>query len=155
MKGFDPMSIPQTVSHRKPRASLVTVFVETFHRPEGTRYAVARHSGVDSIRYDEPDYASEFAAYVAAVAVSVRLGARLNAPDAMKQRLIAYFVKRGKLRFMNDEPRAYCANKFERMGYDHAEAEFMAVLDEADHGIVDYAPITVYPGEYGYSGVAA
>jgi hypothetical protein len=126
-----------------------TVFVTVRRYPEHSVYMVARRNGATTI-YGETEYKAEFAAYVAAVALSVELCAHLEAPDEMKRRLVAYFIKRGKLRFMNDEPRAYCANKFERMGYDHAEAEFMAVLDEADHGIVDYAPICVYPGEYGY-----
>jgi hypothetical protein len=131
-----------------------TVFVTVRRYSAQTMYTVARRNGTTTI-FGGTEYKAEFAAYVAAVALSVELAAHLEASDAMKQRLVAYFVKRGKLLFMSDEPRAYCANKFERMGYDHAEAEFMAVLDEADHGIVDYAPITVYPGEYGYSGVVA
>lgn len=145
------MSIPQTVSHRKPRGgSLVTIFVAPRNFPEGTRYCVARHAGADSIVYEEQDYATEFAAYVAAASTAIRLGAKLNAPDTMKARLIAYWRRRGRRMFFADQPRSLCANKYEREAYDQAERELLCYIDEKEvkPGLTDWVPMTVYAGEY-------
>ncbi|MCC6457248.1 MAG: hypothetical protein IT328_20000 [Caldilineaceae bacterium] len=157
-------SIITPTLHRKPRVSLVTVYVETRRFPEGTRYCVARHAGGNTI-FDEPDYSTEFAAYVAAASTAVRLGAKLMAPDAMRSRLVAYWYRRGRRMFYADQPRALCANKYERAAYDLAEAEVLAHVSEADSkpGLTDCVEmavarpqaITIYPGEYGFSEVAA
>jgi hypothetical protein len=150
------MSIPTVTSHRKPSFSSTTVYVDTRRFPEGTRYCVARHS-LGTTVYDEPDYSTEFAAYVAAAAVAVRLSAKLSAPDAMKSRLIAYWHRRGRRMFYADQPRTLCANKYERSAYDLAEAEVMAYIDEANAkpGLADCVDMIIYSGEYGYSEVAA
>lgn len=146
-------SLSSAPTHRKPAVRVVSV--QTFRRPEGTRYVVTLH-GANSTVYDEVDHTTEFAAYVAAGAMAVRLRAKLQASDTWKARLIAFWRRRGRRMFYADQPRSLCANKYERQAYDQAEAEVMAYLDEADRkpGLTDCVPMTVYPGEYG-AGVAA
>jgi hypothetical protein len=152
------MIVQQTVFDRKPLAPLVTIRVCLRAYPEGIRYAVARRYGPDTIIYEEKDYATEFVAYLVAAAAAVDCGCRLDAPASVKSRLIAFWYRRGRRMFYANEPRALCANKYERQGYDVAETEFLgpsyaydAYEDEknAKPGLVDCVPVTVKPGEYG------
>jgi hypothetical protein len=151
------MSISQTVFDRKPRAALITITVSPRSFPEGTRYAVARRYGPATIIYDKQDYATEFAAYLAAAAVAMQYGTQLDAPAQIKSRLVAYWYRRGRRFFCADQPRTLCANKYERQGYDIAETEFLnnpafsAYEDEklAKPGLTDCVAMNVKPGEYG------
>lgn len=100
--------------------------VQRFNRPEGARYCVARRAGADCVVYEEPDYLTEFAAYVAAAKVATALGARLAVPVAMtgdlRARLVAFWSRHGRMLFLSDQPRALCCNRHERIAYDAAEA---------------------------------
>lgn len=143
------MSKPQTTLSSKPGGT-TSVFVVCFYRPEGLRYRVARRMGTETIVYDDPDFITEFAAYVEAARVAANLNAHFDVPVEMRGRLIAYWGRRGRWHFLVDHPRTMCENKYERQAYDRAEAELMAYIDEKDTkpGLTDYVPMTVYPGEY-------
>ena len=143
------MIVQQTVIDRKPRGPIMTLRVITRDFPEGRRYAIARQYAPSWVTYDETDYATDIAAYLAAATIATQLGIQLDAPAEMKSRLVAYWYKRGRQQFLNDQPRALCANKYERQAYDMAEAELMSYVSEKDTkpGLSDYVPMAVRVGE--------
>jgi hypothetical protein len=153
---FDLMSVPIFAAggNSAPGNFSPCVFVEMRHFVSGIRYCIAHRRGIDLVVYSDTDYTDNFTAHVAAVAFSKSVKARLVCSNEMKRHLVIYYRNQGRQLFHDDQPRSFCVNQFEREGYDAAEAELMAVLDEKETkpGLTNSVTMTVMPGEYGPCG---
>jgi hypothetical protein len=138
-KELTAMSVPQFVA---------TVTMVERRYATGLRYGWSHQRHPGCTVYSSQDFATAWAAWLAAANIAIANRARLAAPAHVQDQLIAYWALRGRRLFNDGQVRSLCANQYERAAWDLAAAELDAQIAEViGKPALDFAPTTVYAHE--------